>query len=29
MLGKTEKPILPYPRNAEYLRAREKQCPIN
>jgi hypothetical protein len=27
MLGETQKPILPHPRSAEYLRAREKQIP--
>jgi hypothetical protein len=28
MLGETRKPILPHPRSARYLRAREKQIPI-
>jgi predicted GNAT superfamily acetyltransferase len=29
MLGETQKPILPHPRTAEYLRAREKQILIS
>jgi hypothetical protein len=29
MLGETQKPILPHPRSAEYLRAREKQILIS
>jgi len=29
MLGETQKPILPHPRNAEYMRERKKQIPIS
>jgi hypothetical protein len=29
MLGETQKPILPHPRSAEYMRERKKQIPIS
>ena len=29
MLGETRKPILPHPRSAQYIRAREKHCRIS